>query len=101
MKIRSNRTYRLAALRPPDGLWEVPAADPLGLRARTPMLAESNFFGSGSFFGSVHDDLGLLRLEESGRWKLGVRRTPEVGVLGALPSEHQVKLSEILTQEVS
>jgi len=73
---------RLAALSVPDGLCDMPAEDPLGLRAR-----DSDVGVVELFLGSVLDDPGRLRPEESGRWKLGVRRIPVVGVLGALPSQ--------------
>lgn len=55
------------------------ALDPLGLRARTP--PEESPEGVVELLrGNVLDEPGRLREAESGRWKLGVLRTPEVGV---------------------
>ena len=84
------KSYRLAALmapplRPPEGLDEMPdALDPLGLRARIPPDDSDDGIVE-PLRGSVLDEPGRLRAAESGLWKLGVRRTPVVGVFCAEP----------------
>lgn len=80
-------TYRLAELplRPPaDGLGDMPELlDPLGWRTRVP-LEESEGVAE-PFRGKVLEDPGRFReADESGRWKLGVRRT-DIGVFGPVP----------------
>lgn len=85
-----------APLKPPDGLDEMPdALDPLGLRARAP-LPESDVGVVELLRGNVLDEPGRLRDAESGRWKLGVLRTPEVGVFTYPPSVHAIKFIEII-----
>lgn len=66
---------------PPDRLGDMPEVlEPLGLRARAPPT-ESVDGVVEPLRGRVLDEPGRLREDVSGRWKLGVRRTLEVGVL--------------------
>ena len=70
---------------PPDRLGDMPEVlEPLGLRARAPPT-ESVDGVVEPLRGRVLDEPGRLREDVSGRWKLGVRRTLEVGVLCELP----------------
>lgn len=70
---------------PPDRLGEIPEVlEPLGLRARVPPT-ESVDGVVEPLRGSVLEKPGRLREDGSERWKLGVRRMLDVGVLWEPP----------------
>ena len=72
-------------LSPPDRLGDIPEVlEPLGLRARAP-ATESVDGVVEPLRGSVLEEPGRLREDGSERWKLGVRRTLDVGVLWEPP----------------
>ena len=70
---------------PPDRLGEMPEVlEPLGLRARAPPT-ESVDGVVEPLRGSVLEEPGRFREDGSDRWKLGVRRMLDVGVLWEPP----------------